>query len=263
VLIVVQNLPVPLDRRVWLECRALHGAGFDVSVICPKGGDDTAARETIEGVRVYRYRPAPPVKGTPGYVLEFVYAWLRTAWLSWRVWRRQPFDAMQACNPPDTYWALALLFRFVGVRFVYDQHDLCPEVYMSRFDVETGLKVSLLRGLEWASYRTADHVIAVNGSYRDVATARGRVDPAGVTVVRSGPDPIRMRKGEPRPELRRGRERLGCYLGVMGPQDGVDLLVRAIDVYVHELGRTDCHFALLGFGDCLDELQALCTELEL
>jgi glycosyltransferase involved in cell wall biosynthesis len=170
---------------------------------------------------------------------------------------------MQACNPPDTYWALALLFRFVGVRFVYDQHDLCPEVYMSRFDVETGLKVSLLRGLEWASYRTADHVIAVNGSYRDVATARGRVDPAGVTVVRSGPDPIRMRKGEPRPELRRGRERLGCYLGVMGPQDGVDLLVRAIDVYVHELGRTDCHFALLGFGDCLDELQALCTELEL
>jgi glycosyltransferase involved in cell wall biosynthesis len=262
VLIIVQNLPVPLDRRVWMECRALRAAGFDVSVICPKGGEDSASYQMLEGVSIHRYRPAPPVKGTMGYLIEFVYAWVRTAIASLRIWRRRPFGAIQACNPPDTYWALALVYKLLGVRFVYDQHDLCPEVFMSRFDADEGAQLSVLRALEWAAYRTADRVISVNDSYRDIAVGRGKVAPSLVTVVRSGPDPSRMRRGAPRPELRRGRPRLACYLGVMGPQDGVDLLVRAIDVFVHELGRQDCHFALLGFGDCLEELRALSVELE-
>jgi glycosyltransferase involved in cell wall biosynthesis len=266
VLIVVQNLPVPLDRRVWMECRALRAGGFEVSVICPKGPGD-AGHEVLEGVHIHRYRPAPPVQGALGYLFEFVYAWLRTAWLGLRVWRRARFDAIQACNPPDTYWALALLYRPAGVRFVYDQHDLCPEVYRSRFGDDTGLAARLqlagLRFLERATYRSAHHVISVNGSYRDVALSRGRRRPADVTVVRSGPHPDRMRRGEPAPELRRGRDHLACYLGVMGPQDGVDLLIRAVDVYVHDLGRDDCQFALLGFGDCYDELRRLTTELGL
>lgn len=262
VLIIVQNLPVPLDRRVWMECLALRAAGFDVSVICPKGGPHSASHEVLEGVHIHRYRPAPTVKGTLGYLLEFTYAWVRTALASVRVWRRHPFDAVQACNPPDTYWSLALLYKPFGVRFVYDQHDLCPEVFMSRFATHEGPQLTVLRGLERASYRTADRVITVNDSYRDVAYTRGRVPPHNVTVVRSGPDPARMRRGEPHPELRRGRPHMACYLGVMGPQDGVDLLVRAVDVYVHELGREDCQFALLGFGDCFDELRALSVELQ-
>lgn len=262
VLIVVQNLPVPLDRRVWLECRGLRDAGFDVSVICPKGGEFTAGHEIREGVHIHRYRPAPQASGLAAYAFEFAYAWLRTAWLSLRVWRRRRFDVIQACNPPDTYWALALLYKLAGVEFVYDQHDLCPEVYQSRFDGRGALYTSL-RALEWATYRTADRVISVNESYRSVATGRGKVAPRHVTVVRSGPDPERMRRGEVDPTVRNGREHLACYLGVMGPQDGVDLLVRAIDVYVHDLGRDDCHFALLGFGDCLDDLKALARELGL
>ena len=262
-LIVVQNLPVPLDRRVWMECQALRAEGYDVSVICPTGRQESSTREVVDGVHIYRYRPAPQANGTAGYVLEFAYSWLRTAWLSLKVWRRHRFDAIQACNPPDTYWALALLYRFAGVRFVFDQHDLCPEVFMSRFESQAGVQLSLLRGLEWASYRTADHLVTVNDSYRDVALGRGRTHPDRVTVVRSGPDRERMRRGAPKPELRDGRPRLACYLGVMGPQDGVDLLIRAVDVYVHDLGRDDCTFVLLGFGDCLDDLRTLSADLGL
>lgn len=262
VLIVVQNLPVPLDRRVWMECRALRDAGLDVSVICPKGPDDVTS-EVLDGVAIHRYRPAPQARGTAGYLFEFAYAWLCTAFLSRRVWRRRRFDAIQACNPPDTYFALAILYRPFGVRFVYDQHDLCPEVFVSRFFEPAGLRVQGLRALEWATYRTAHEVISVNGYYREVALGRGRRSPDDVTVVRSGPDPVAMSRGAASTELRRGRQHLACYLGVMGPQDGVDLLVRGVDVYVNKLGRHDCEFALLGFGDCLEDLKALTTELQL
>jgi glycosyltransferase involved in cell wall biosynthesis len=262
VLIIVQNLPVPLDRRVWLEAQALVAAGVGVSVICPKGPGDPAFQE-LDGVRIYQYDPPPPADGALGYLREFLYCWLVTAALAVRVWLRDGFDAIQACNPPDTYWALALPFKALGVRFVFDQHDLCPEVYRSRFSRRGGLLLRALELLERASYRTADQVIATNESYRRIALSRGRRRPETVTVVRSGPNAARMRRGSARPDLKRGRPLLACYLGVMGPQDGVDLLLRAIAVLVHERGRRDCHVALLGFGDCLDELVLLAKELEL
>jgi glycosyltransferase involved in cell wall biosynthesis len=266
VLIVVQNLPVPLDRRVWLECQALVEAGYRVSVICPKGPGDPAYAE-LDGVRLYKYRPAPPAAGLLGYLWEFGYSWLRTAGLARRAWRRDRFDVLQACNPPDTYWALALLFRHRGVRFVYDQHDLNPEVFRSRFGEPAGavakLQYAALLWLERRTYRTAHHVVSTNESYRAVALGRGGRRPADVTVVRSGPDTGRMRPVRGRSELRGGRRQLAVYLGVMGPQDGVDLVLRALDVLVHRMGRTDLHVALLGFGDCLCELKALAAELKL
>jgi glycosyltransferase involved in cell wall biosynthesis len=262
VLIIVQNLPVPLDRRVWMECNSLVASGFGVSVICPKGPGDTGY-EHLDGVHIHRYRPPRQAHGALGYLREFLYCWLATLWLALRVRRREGFDVIQACNPPDTYFALALLFRPFGVRFVYDQHDLCPEVYLSRFERTAGLQLRVLRLLERATYRVADHVVTVNESYRAVATERGRLRPGDVTVVRSGPDPERMVRGVPEPGLRQGKAHLCCYLGVMGPQDGVDLLVRSIDVLVNTFGRDDCHFALLGFGDCYEDLRALSTELGL
>jgi glycosyltransferase involved in cell wall biosynthesis len=266
VLIVVQNLPVPLDRRVWLECQALVEAGYRVSVICPKGPGDPAYAE-LDGVRLYKYRPAPPTASLLSYLWEFGYSWVRTAWLARKVWKRDRFDVLQACNPPDTYWALALLYRRRGVRFVYDQHDLNPEVFRSRFGEPAGavakLQYAALRWLERRTYRTAHHVVSTNESYRQVALTRGGRRPDDVTVVRSGPDTGRMRPVRGRPELRGGRRHLAVYLGIMGPQDGVDLVLRALDVLVHRMGRTDLHVALLGFGDCLDELKALSVELKL
>ncbi len=262
VLIVVQNLSVPLDRRVWLECQALVAAGHQVSVICPRDEGQPAHR-TLDGVRIHTYRPPRPRSGVLGYMAEFVYCWLRTAVLSLHVRRHEGFDVLQACNPPDTYWLLGRIWRALArTRFVYDQHDLNPEVYVAKF----GRTDVLHRGLLWLegrTYASADHVISTNESYREIATTRGRVPLRATTIVRSAPDPDRMRREEPRPELRHGREHLVCYLGIMGFQDGVDRLLDAVDHYVHVLGRTDAHFGLLGFGDCLADLRAQATRLGL
>ena len=263
VLIVVQNLPVPFDRRVWMECQTLVAAGYGVSVICPKGPGDPRY-QLLDGVHLHKYRPAPSASGLFGYALEFVWCWVLTALLSVRVLFREGFDVLQACNPPDTYWLLALPYKLLGKRFVYDQHDLCPEVYSSRFG-ESASPVLLrgLRLLERATYLTADHVISTNGSYRLMAMTRGGKASGDVTVVRSGPDTTRMRPGPAMPSLAQGRQHLVCYLGVMGPQDGVDVLLRSWSVLVKDMGRDDCHLALLGFGDCYDDLVAQSAALGL
>lgn len=233
-------------------------AGYDVSAICPKGPGDPKYQE-IDGVRIYKYKPAPATRGVLSYVWEFAYSWLRTAILSVRAARRSRFKVIQACNPPDTYWALARLWRLSGVRFVYDQHDLNPEVFRSRFGEPQGaagrFQYKALLWLERRTYRAANEVISTNESYRQTAVVRGGCDPDHVTVVRSGPDTGVMRPVEPDPALRKGRRHLAVYLGIMGPQDGVDLVIRALDHYVNVLGRTDLHVALLGFGDCLEDLQ--------
>ena len=262
VLIVVENVPVLRDRRVWQECRALVAAGYGVSVICPMAAGDPTV-EYREGVAIYRYPPAPEASGTVGFLYEFAYSWVRTLLLSWRVLRREGFDVLQACNPPDTFFPIAWLYRPMGKRFVYDQHDLAPETYQSRFDRPSRALLWGLCLLERLTYRTADRVIATNASYREVALTRGGKAPEDVVVVRNGPDPQRMRRGPSRPELRNGRPHLCCYLGMMGPQDGVDLLVRAVDVLVHDLGRRDCSFVLLGDGDSNQQVRELVRELGL
>jgi glycosyltransferase involved in cell wall biosynthesis len=262
VLIVVENVPVLRDRRVWQECRALVAAGYRVSVICPMAAGDPRV-EYREGVAIYRYPPSPEASGTIGFLYEFAYSWVRTLLLSWKVLRREGFDVIQACNPPDTFFAIAWLYKPLRKRFVYDQHDLAPETYESRFERPSRALLWGLRLLERLTYRTADRVIATNASYREVALTRGGKAPEDVVVVRNGPDPQRMRRGPSRPELRDGRRHLCCYLGMMGPQDGVDLLVRAVAVLVHDLDRRDCSFVLLGDGDSHQQVRALVRELEL
>ena len=259
VLIIVQNLPVPLDRRVWLECQALQANGFGVTVICPKGAGDHA-REEIGGVRIHKYAPAREARGVLGFAWEFAYSWVRTAALSLTAWREARFDVIQACNPPDTYWLLALLWRLRGVRFVYDQHDLNPELFVSRFGEPTGAPARIQhRGLLWLermTYRVADRVISTNESYRQVAMRRGARAGSEVTVVRSGPDTARMRPVYPDPAIRGNADHLLAYLGIMGPQDNVDELLLVADELVHRRGRTSLRMVLLGFGDCLEALKA-------
>ncbi len=267
VLIVVQNLPVPMDRRVWLESLALVSAGYRVSVICPKGpGDPRFAR--LNGVDIYKYRPPPSVRGVLGFVIEFAYCWMATALLSLRVHRSRPFDVLQACNPPDTYWALARLWKWATggrVRFLFDHHDLNPEVFLSRFGAPTNLSgralLGGLRALEQATFRTADHVTSTNESYRSIATGRGGVQVERTTVVRSGPDTAAMRPVRADPARRPAAGYLAVWLGIMGPQDGVDIVLRAMAHYRNVLGRNDMHVALLGFGDSMAELQQLAIDL--
>jgi glycosyltransferase involved in cell wall biosynthesis len=256
VLIIVQNLPVPFDRRVWLECQTLVGAGYDVTVVCPRG-DGTGPEQVVGGVRILAYPPYAPGGGAVSFMVEYAYSFLATTWLAFKARRKGVFDVVQACNPPDIFWPLAwALRRLDGSRFVFDHHDLCPELFQSRFP--DGPK-AFLRGLlflERATFRTADRVTSTNESYAGIAMSRGGKAPEHVTVVRTGPDPQRLRRGAPHPEVRRGRPHLVAYLGVMGPQDGVDIVVQAADRIVNTMGRHDISFTLMGKGDCYAELVA-------
>ena len=263
VLIIVQNLPVPFDRRVWLECHALVAAGYEVSVVCPKGKGDPAY-QVIDGVHIYKYRPYAPGGSKLSFVTEYVYSFLATAWLTVKARRSGRFRVLQACNPPDIFWPIALVLRALDrTKFVFDHHDLCPELFQSRFPDGPSLPYRGLLALERRTHRTADHVISTNDSYRSIAIVRSGKSPSDVTVVRTGPDPDRLLRGAVKPELRRGHRYLAAYIGVMGPQDGVDIVVRAADVVVHELHRSDIAFTLIGSGDCYAELVALRDELNL
>jgi asparagine synthase (glutamine-hydrolysing) len=262
VAIVVQNLPVPFDRRVWLECQALRDAGYEVSVVCPKGPGDPSY-ELHEGVHLYKYRAFPPITHQAAFVGEYAYSVTASFRGLAKAWRRRPFQVVQLCNPPDVLWAAALPFKARGARVVFDQHDLCPELYESRWPDGPRIVHRALLATERITYAVADRVVSTNESYRSIALRRGRKHPQHVTVVRTGPDPDRMRAGAPVEELRRGHKHLLAYLGVMGPQDGVDLALHAMHHIVHTHGRTDVGLTLIGSGDAAPALHLLAAELNL
>ena len=263
VLIIVQNLPVPFDRRVWLECQALVSAGYRVAVVCPKGKGDPSY-EVIDTVELYKYEPYAPGGSKFSFIVEYAYSFAATALLTLKARRKGRFAVLQACNPPDIFWPIAVMLRALdGTKFVFDHHDLCPELFQSRFPAGPKLPYLGLRWLERRTHRTADHVISTNDSYRDVAVTRSGRAPEDVTVVRTGPDPGKLKRGPEEVEFRRGRRFLAAYIGVMGPQDGVDIIVKAAAAVVHGMGRDDIAFTLIGSGDCFSELVALRDQLDL
>jgi len=266
VLHLSENLTLPFDRRVWMELNALKAAGWQVTAICPVGEPHTARSEVLDGIHILRYPAPPPASGIVSYVWEFLYCWLWTLLLTLKVAFGRGFDVIHAANPPDTFWAIALLFKPFGVRYVFDHHDLCPELYVARFGDRRAGSVPhrLLQALEWAQFRTADLVISTNSSYREVAIARGGRRPERVFVVRSGPSRHRFATVRAEdPALRRGKRFLVAYLGVMAPQDGVDHLIRAAHHLVRDRGRDDLGFTLIGAGDSFEDLRALTRELGL
>lgn len=264
VLVLVENLSVPFDRRVWQESRALADAGHEVVVVCPAGrGQDTEPEVVLDGVRILRYPLAAATGGPAGYVREYGVALWHTLRLALRVRREGPVDVVHACNPPDLLFLVALALRPSGARFLFDHHDLVPELFLSRFPGRGRAlhRVSLL--LERLTFRAADAVVSTNESYRRVAVERGGVAPERVTVVRSAPDLRRFVRRDPDPALRRGRPHLLAYLGVMGPQDGVDYALRALAHLRDGMGRDDWHAVFMGTGDAHDGLLALRDELGL
>ncbi|MCM2511843.1 glycosyltransferase family 4 protein [Streptomyces griseoincarnatus] len=260
-LILVENLSVPFDRRVWQECRTLRDAGWEVDVICPQGTKrDTEPEAVIDGVRIHRYPLRAATGGPAGYLKEYGAALWHTARLARKV---GPVDVVHACNPPDLLFLPALRLKRQGAAFVFDQHDLVPELYLSRFGRGKDLLYRGVCALERATYRAADVVLATNESYKDVAVRRGGRRPEDVFVVRSAPDTERFHPVEPEPELKRGKPHLLCYLGVMGPQDGVDYALRALAKLRDEVGRTDWHAVFVGAGDTFDAMVELSRELGL
>ncbi len=262
ILILVENLSVPFDRRVWMEATTLREAGYRVSVICPRG-DGRPLYEELEGVRIYRY-PLPSLEGMVGHLVEYAIALPATFALSCLAYVRHGVDVIQGANPPDFFFLIAAPVRLLGVKFVFDHHDLTPEICDSRW---RGWKRVVLRRLclwaERVTFRTADRVIATNESYRRVAVGRGGVAPERVAVVRSGPRLEQFRPVPPVPALRNGRPYLVAYLGVMGPNDGIELLLAAIDHLVHARGRGDIEFVLIGSGDLQPKMVSRCRALGL
>ncbi|TNC28622.1 glycosyltransferase family 4 protein [Amycolatopsis alkalitolerans] len=258
-LILVENLSVPFDRRVWQECTTLRDAGWEVHVICPQGTKRDTERETIiDGVRIHRYPLKAATGGPAGYLQEYGTA----LWHTFRIARRLGrFDIVHACNPPDLLFLVALMLKRRGAKFVFDQHDLVPELYLSRFDRGEDLLYRGVCALERATYRAADLVIATNESYRRIAISRGGKRPEEVHVVRSAPAVERFRQVRPEPELKGGKPYLLCYLGVMGPQDGVDYALRALALLKER--RTDWHAVFVGSGDTFDAMVQLSAKLGL
>jgi glycosyltransferase involved in cell wall biosynthesis len=260
-LILVENLSVPFDRRVWQESKALRDAGWDVHVICPQGTkQDREPYAEIDGVKIHRYPLKAATGGPRGYLFEYSAA----VWHTFRLARRiGPVDVVHACNPPDLLFLVARWLRRGGAKFVFDQHDLVPELYLSRFDRGEDFLYRGVCRLERSTYRAADVVISTNESYRQVALKRGGMAPEKVFVVRSAPAVERFHEVPPEEELKRGKPHLLCYLGVMGPQDGVDYALRSLARMRDELGRTDWHAVFMGGGDTFDQMVALSRTLGL
>jgi glycosyltransferase involved in cell wall biosynthesis len=285
VLIIVEDLPVPFDRRVWQEACALREAGYGVSVICPKRNAFTAARETLEGIDIYRHSLREG-SGPLGYLLEYLWALGAQFVLALGIYRRTRFRVIHACNPPDTIFLVGAFFKLFGVRFIFDHHDLNPELFEVKFK-RRGFFYHLVCLAEKWSYRTADVSIATNDSYRQVAIERGGMPPSRVFVVRSSPDlrkialpsppdgpgqiedalPSSMRRGDQRPgwspqdELKQGRGYLVLYLGTMGPQEGVDIFLEAAAAIART--RPDTAFVIIGEGSEVPRLKSMAATLGL
>ena len=261
VLIIVENLPVPFDRRVWQEATTLVGAGYEVSVICPKGKNYERGYELLDGVHIYRHPLPIEANGAIGYAMEYALALFWQLMLAGRVYFTRGFDAIHACNPPDTIFIIGRLFKLLGKRFVFDHHDINPELYEAKFG-RRDFFYRLLCRLERLTFRTADIAIATNESYKRIAIERGGMPPERVFVVRSGPDLKRLKQVAPDATLKHGRRYLVGYVGVMGRQEGIDLLLRAVRHVVFTMKRTDVHFGLVGGGPEAAALKSYAHELD-
>ena len=257
---LVENLPSPFDRRVWQEACTLRDAGHVVSIICPTGAGCEKRFESIDGIHIYRYPLPLEASGPAGYALEYGAALAWTFFLAWRVLVTRGFDALHACNPPDLFFLVGRFFKLLGKKFVFDHHDLNPELYEAKFG-RRDFFYRLMLKLEYWTFRCADVSIATNESYRRVAIERGRMPPERVFVVRSGPSLERLRILPPDERLKRGRRYLVGYVGVMGKQEGIDYLLRAARHIVLDLGRADVHFGLVGGGTSLEAMRTLAGEL--
>lgn len=260
ILIIVENLTVPLDRRVWQEACALRDAGYTVSVVCPKGGKYTQPYELLDGVHVFRHPLPIEARGPLGYAVEYSTALFFEFVLSVKAYFKVGFDVVQACNPPDLLFVIGAFWKYLfGKPFVFDHHDINPELYEAKFG-RRGAWHRLLGFLERQTFRVADVAIATNETFRDIAIARGGMSKDRVFIVRSVPDTSRFRRVEADPALKNGRKHLVGFVGIMGAQDGVDLIVEAMNTIVHEQGRTDIQALIVGTGTELPYLEKLTAE---
>lgn len=261
VLMLVENISVPGDPRVWAEATTLHDAGVLVSIVCPKGNTQQESYICIEGIHIYRYKLPTHTGRFRGYLVEYCVALLMTFLLSLKVLFLQGFDVIHAANPPDLFFVIGIFYRFLGKKYVFDQHDPAPELFLAKFQGRTAYLKKILLFLEYWSYQTAHLVITSNLSQKMFALGRGHCSPQKVFVVRNGPNLQRMRQVPVEPEMKMGRRYMLVYVGVMGVQDGIEYILKALDHIIHNRGRCDVSLVLVGDGDRLPQLRALTHNL--
>jgi glycosyltransferase involved in cell wall biosynthesis len=261
VLIIVENLPVPFDPRVWKEACTLREHGYEVTVLCPKGKGYKKAYEYLEGIHIYRHPMPKEGNGVLGYLCEFSCALFWELFYSMWIFLRRGFHVIQGCNPPDDIFLVALPFKLLGVKYIFDHHDANPELYLSKYESK-GLLYRAQVLLEKLTYRFSDVVMATNESYRELAVKRGGLSPENVFVVRNGPDTETFRAVPPNPALGHGKKYLVGYVGTMSIQEGLDILLD-VALHIKSIGRQDVHFTCVGGGPGLAGLRQMVKEKNL
>ena len=263
VLMLLENAGFPADVRVRHEATSLSSAGYRVFVICP-AFKSSSWHQIVNKVEVYRYPTPPASGGLLGYFWEYGYSMLAIFLLSLFVWITRGFDIIHTAQPPDTFVFIAAFYKLLGKFYVLDLHDLSPELYYARFSGKGNSKLySILIWVEGLAFRMADHVIATNHSYKEVALRRGLVEDHRITIVRNGPDMDELRNSNLGKAVGNEGKLIIGYVGVTGVQDGVDNLIRAVYRMVHDLGRTDFSCVVVGDGSGMPVLQSLVVELDI
>lgn len=267
ILIIVENLPVPFDTRVWQESTTLVQNGYSVCVICPKGKGYEKSFETIEGVHIYRHSLPEEASGFKGYVKEYGTALKEQLRIATHIYNKHGFDIIHGCNPPDDIYMVARKFKKYGVGYVFDHHDICPELFEAKFAGRGFLYEKVLYKsqlwLEKQTYKNADFAFVTNESYKKIAIERGGMDPDKVLVLRSGPRLERLKIQPPKPELKNGRTFMVGYLGVIGRQEGIQYLLEAAGILIKKRSRRDVCFGIVGGGTSLEEMKALSNNMGL
>ncbi|MGN6532204.1 MAG: glycosyltransferase family 4 protein [Ginsengibacter sp.] len=259
VLIIVENLPVPFDRRVWQEANTLKEHGVDVSIICPKMKGYHQSFEQVNGIDIYRH-PLKEGKGVFGYLREYSMALMWEFILSFKIYTKKKFHVIHGCNPPDLIFIVALFYKLLGVKYVFDHHDINPELYIAKYN-KKGFFYRFLIVMERLTFATANYSIATNDSYKEIAIKRGKMPANRVQVVRSGPklDRLILRKGDNK--YKKGRDFLIGYVGVIGQQEGLDLLLESVKHVIAK--RKNVQFAIIGGGTELQAIKELTQKMEL
>jgi glycosyltransferase involved in cell wall biosynthesis len=257
ILIVVENLPVPFDRRVWQEANTLKDNGARVSIICPKMKGYDASYEVINGIEIYRHYLPFEARGAVGYLLEYSVALFWQFFLSWRIYFKRRFQVIHGCNPPDLIFLVAICFKIFGVKYVFDHHDINPELYIAKFN-KKGFFYKMMVLFERLTFATADFSIATNESYKAIAISRGKMAEDKIQVIRSGPKLDRLKLLPPDNQFFKGRKYLIGYVGVIGEQEGIDLLLESVKFIVSV--RKDVQFAIVGGGSDLEKIKQLSSD---
>lgn len=262
VLIIVENLPSPFDRRVWMEATTLTEAGYEISIICPKGKGYEKSYEEIDGIHIFRHPMPTEISSVIGYLTEYAAAIFWEFYLAHLVWWKRGFDIIHICNPPDLLFITAGWFKLIkGVKVIFDHHDINPEMYEAKYG-RRDIFYYGLRLVERLTFALADTVISTNESYRNIALTRGHKKPEDVFIVRSGPDLSRFQPVQINTTYKNNKQYLICYLGVMGEPEGIDYLLESIRHIVYDQERQDIHFMLIGSGPMLEEMKHLALKLK-